>query len=269
LHLNEILLTQIISSCTKGNVNGVGRLRQKGLHNPLGIARLCSMLEAELLEAGCRIEVSNDFHLLDRVKQEVRGDRVGPMHDADVCDFSGERAFWLRLVGLKNETLGIQAYRLDNIDTSLADWLPNYMIGVYMRRKEIMMPSHPQPPRGSVSWKLRGQLVYEGELWQCRTLKSKTVFDKFSRLGLLICTLKWDPDAIWGLAGEKMARFGHVGRMGYTILERGFLRWEWASKDIDPVEYLAVVEREGVEQMVEEMLITAEECRQEQLRKLP
>jgi hypothetical protein len=243
----------------------VSELRQKGLHNPLGIARLCAMLESELLEAGCRVEVSSDFHLLNKIKQEVRGDRIGPMHDADVCDFSGERAFWLRLVDENENTVGIQAYRIDNIDTSLADWLPNYMIGVYMRRREIMMPSHPNPPRGSISWNLRGRLVYEGELWQSRTLKPKTVFDKFARLGLLLCAIKWDPDAHWGLAGEKMARYGHVGRMGYSVLERGFLRWEWASKDIDPVEYLAVLERDGLEQMVEEMLITTEECRLERL----
>ena len=51
-----------------------------------------------------------------------------------------------------------------------------------------------------------------------------------------------------------MAKHGHVGRIGYTILERGFLRWTWASEGIDPVEYLAVIEKLAVEQMVEEML---------------
>jgi hypothetical protein len=225
------------------------------------------MLETELLDCGCRVEVSSDFHLLDKVKQQVRGERIGPMHDADVCDFSGERAFWLRLINREGATVGIQAYRLDTIDTSLADWLPNYMIGVYMRRREIMMPSHPKPPRGSISWGMRGRLVYEGELWQCKTLKPRIVFDKFSRLGLLLCAIKWDPDAHWGLANDKMARHGHVGRMGYTMLERGFLRWEWASGGVDPVEYLAVIQRDGLEQLVEEMLTTTAEYRQVQLPK--
>jgi hypothetical protein len=238
----------------------------KGLHNPLGIARLCAMLEGELLEAGCLVETCSDFHRLDKIKRDLRGERIGPMHDPDVCDFSGERAFWLRLYDANNQTLGIQAYRLDVIDTSLADWLPNYMIGVYMRRRELMMPGQPSPSRGSIAWGIHGKLVYEGELWQARAIKSKNVFDKFSRFGLLLCALKWNPDAIWGLAGEKMARYGHVGRMGYSILERGFLRWEWASKDVDPVEYLAVLQQAGIEQLVEEMILTAEECRQERLR---
>jgi hypothetical protein len=86
------------------------------------------------------------------------------MHDQDVCDFSQERAFWMQLLDSDGQTVGLQAFRCDMIDTSLADWLPNYMIGVYMRRQEIMMPSHPKPPNGSISWKLRGKLVYEGEL---------------------------------------------------------------------------------------------------------
>ena len=231
-------------------------MNHKGLHNPLGIARLCTKLEARLQATGYSVELSSDFHLLDKVKQDLRQSRVGPMHDADVCDFSQERAFWMRLVDAKGQTVGIQAYRCDYVDTSLADWLPNYMIGVYMRREEIMMPSHPKPPRGSVSWRLRGRLVYEGELWIAPPAKGKNVFDSFARLGLLLCVIKWNPDAIWGLASEKVALHGHVGRAGFSVLERGFLRWKWASKDVDTVEYLCAIERAAIEQLGEEMLTT-------------
>jgi hypothetical protein len=268
LHLNEILLTQIISSCTKGTGIGVGSLRQKGLHNPLGIARLCSMLEAELLEAGCRIEVSSDFRLLDRVKQEARGDRVGPMHDADVCDFSGERAFWLRLVNSSNRTIGLQAFRSDEISTNLSDWLPNYMIGVYMRRNELMVPSSTPPTTSSIAKRLSGILVYKGELWLAREVKSKRIFDFFTRLGMLLGYMKWNPTAIWALTSEQMARHGHLGRIGFTTVERGFLRWQWASRDVDPIEYLAVIERDSLEQLVDEMLTTAMECQPARTHKL-
>ena len=239
----------------------------KGLHNPLGIARLIAKLEAKLLATGYRVGVSSDFAQLDKTKLELRKARVGPMHDADVCDFSDERAFWMSLIDSNGQTVGIQAYRCDYVDTSLADWLPNYMIGVYMRREEIMMPSHPKPPRGSISWRLRGRLVYEGELWIAPAAKGKNVFDSFARLGMLLCIVKWNPDAIWGLASEKMANHGHVGRIGYTILERGFLRWEWASKDVDPIEYLAAIPGSAFEQMIEEMLTTESEYQPLQPRK--
>jgi hypothetical protein len=234
-------------------------MRNKGLHNPLGISKLCNKLETQLLAGGYTIALSSDFKHLDKLKQELRQTRIAPMHDDDVCDFSLERAFWMRLIDNAGETVGIQAYRCDYVDTSLADWLPNYMIGVYMRRKEVLMPSHPTPPRSSVSWRLRGNLVYEGELWLAKAVKARNVFDAFTRLGMLLSVIKWNPDAIWGLASEQMARHGHVGRIGYTILERGFLRWQWASKDIDPVEYLAVIDHVAIEQMVEEMLTTEAE----------
>jgi hypothetical protein len=230
----------------------------KGLHNPLGIAKLCAALETQLLSGGYHVELGTDFKFFDKLKMELRHTRVGPMHDEDVCDFSNERAFWVRLLTEEGTTVGLQAYRCDYVDTSLADWLPNYMIGVYMRREELMMPSQARPPSGSISWRLHGRLVYEGELWLAKAVKARNVFDSFARLGMLLCVVKWNPDAIWGLANEQMARHGHVGRIGYTILERGFLRWQWASKDVDPVEYLAAIERPAIGQMIEDMLLAKE-----------
>jgi hypothetical protein len=225
-----------------------------GLQNPLGMVRVCVLLEKELATKGLYISQSTDFQLLNDTRLKFRGDKIGPMHDPKLCDFSKERAFWMGLHDQTGRTVGLQAYRLDYVETSLADWLPNYMIGVYMRRNEVMVPSHPSPPRGSISERLRGKLVYEGELWMDKQIKARQAFDVFTRLGLLLTTVKWNPDAIWGLASEQMAKHGHVGRIGYTILERGFLRWTWASEGIDPVEYLAVIEKPSIEQMVEEML---------------
>ena len=74
------------------------------------------------------------------------------------------------------------------------------------------------------------------------------------RLGLIVAVIKWKPDAIWGLASAQMAGHGHFTRVGYTILERGFLRWQWASDGVDPVEYLVAVELPSLEGMINEML---------------
>jgi hypothetical protein len=194
-----------------------------GLQNPLGMVRVCVLLEKELASKGFYISQSTDFQLLNETRLNSRGGKIGPMHDPNLCDFSKERAFWMGLHDETGRTVGLQAYRLDYVETSLADWLPNYMIGVYMRRNEVMVPSHPSPPRGSISERL-------------------------------LATIKWNPDAIWGLASEQMAKHGHLGRIGFTILERGVLRWTWASDGIDLVEYLAVIEKQSIEQLLDEML---------------
>jgi hypothetical protein len=233
---------------------------KSGLHNPLGLVQLAAQLDGELRTAGFRVEISSEMLQLDQVKLRVRGTRVGPMHDGEVCDFSSERAFWMSLHDASGDTVGIQAYRCDEISTSLADWLPSMMIGVYMRRNEIMMPAPSKHVKSSVAERLSGCLVYEGELWLSKEVKGKRIFDCFTRLGMLLSCIKWNPDAIWALTSEQMARHGHLGRIGFNTIERGFLRWQMASKDIDPVEYLAVIDRDGLKQLVDEMLVTAAEC---------
>lgn len=225
-----------------------------GIKNPLGITNLVTDLIAELRKNGYTVSVSSDMGKLDQTKLAVRGYRVGPMHDAQVCNFDGERAFWMQLEDSDGTAVGLQAFRFDRIDTNLADWLPNYMIGVYMRRQELMVPSHSNAPMGSVAESLSGNLVYHGELWLAKHVKARNVFDSFTRLGLFLSMIKWNPDAIWALTSEQMARHGHLGRIGYTTIERGILRWQWASRDVDSVEYLALVDQKALENIVDEML---------------
>jgi hypothetical protein len=228
-----------------------------GIKDPLGLTHLVTKMVTDLRSNGYSISVSNDLKKLDQTKLAVRGYRVGPMHDPEVCNFDNERAFWMQLEDGDGTPVGLQAFRHDHIDTSLADWLPNYMIGVYMRRQELMVPSHSNAPMGSVAENLRGNLVYHGELWLAKHVKARNVFDSFTRLGLFLSVIKWNPDAIWALTSEQMARHGHLGRIGYTTVERGILRWQWASKDVDSVEYLAVVNQNALENIVHEMLTTS------------
>lgn len=226
----------------------------KGLHNPLGVVMLCAKLQGQLKAAGFQVRTNSDLKTFCDVRLAMRGSAVGPMHDPSVCDFSQERAFWMELVDDDGKTVGMQAYRCDEVSTSLADWLPSYMIGVYMRRKELMVPSAAHPPQGSISETLNGRLVYHGELWLSKTIKARQTIDVFTKLGSLLALLKWNPDAIWALTGYHMATRGYASRMGYPYLERGFLRWQWFSEGVDAVEYLAVASKSYLEQLVEEEL---------------
>jgi hypothetical protein len=228
-------------------------MSRQGIKNPLGLTNLVTEMVNDLSQNGYAVTVSSDMKKLDATKHATRGYRVGPMHDVDVCNFDGERAFWMQLQDDEGKAVGLQAFRFDQIDTSLADWLPNYMIGVYMRRQELMVPSHANAPMGSVAEGLRGSLVYHGELWLDKHVKARNVFDSFTRLGLFLAVIKWNPDAVWALTSEQMARHGHLGRIGYTTIERGILRWQWASRDVDSVEYLAVVDQKAIQNIVDEM----------------
>lgn len=235
-------------------------MKKFGLPNPLGAARVSVMLANELAEAGFTFHTSSDMKAFNHMKVKCRGIPVAPMHYYETAVFTNERAMWTSITNAAGETVGLQAFRCDEIDTNLADWCVTYMIGVYMRRQELMVPTHALPPAGSIAERLTGRLVYHGEIWIDKQIKNRKVFELFVRLGLILALIKWRPEAIWGLASAQMAGHGHFTRVGYPVLERGFLRWQWASEGIDPVEYLVAVERPSLEAMVEEILSTGALC---------
>jgi hypothetical protein len=229
---------------------------QVGLNDPLGTARAIASLHDELLELNFACRVFSDLADFNALKMRLRGERAQPYHDPEICGLTPDREFWMNLIDPQGSTVALQAFRLDTVDTSLADWAPAYTIGLYMRRQELLIPMHASPPKNSIAERLKGRLAFHGELWIDRGVRNRRVADVFGRLGMLISFVKWHPEAIWALASQQMATHGHLTRMGYSHLERGFFRWKWASDGIDSVEWLAVAERTAIEQMVSEMLTT-------------
>jgi hypothetical protein len=51
-----------------------------------------------------------------------------------------------------------------------------------------------------------------------------------------------------------MATHGHFTRVGYNVLERSFLRWQWSTESIGPMEYLVASDKNALELLVDEML---------------
>jgi hypothetical protein len=229
-------------------------MKKAGLSRPLDAALAASRLDSELKALGLTAHASTDMPAFNEAKLKLRGVLPSPMHDHSVCMFGDERAMWMYLTDEKGAMVGLQAFRFDEIDTTLADWCVTYMVGVYMRRQELMVPSHQQPPLGSYSNRLTGKLVYHGEIWIDKQIKNRKVFEHFVKLGLVLTLIKWQPDAVWGLATEQMATHGHFTRVGYNVLERSFLRWQWSTESIGPMEYLVASDKNALELLVDEML---------------
>jgi hypothetical protein len=218
-----------------------------GLNDPLAIVAASTSALEELQAQGFTVKISSDFADYTRAKLAARDKAVSPLFDPLVNDFSNQRAFWMEAVDENGKPAAFQAFRLDEIQTSLSDWCVPYMIGLYMRRQELLVPSHAHPPTGSIATRLRGKLAYQGELWVDKNFRPRSLTDTFSRLGQLLALIKWRPDAIWALTSQSMASHGYANRLGYGYIERGFLRWEWKSDAMEEVEYLMVAERAGIE----------------------
>jgi hypothetical protein len=218
-----------------------------GLVDPMAMVSVCHAAIAEVEAQGFTITTSSDFGFYAQEKKLARDKLVSPMFDPAVNDFSRERAFWMSATSSDGKCAAFQAFRLDTVETSLADWCVPYMIGLYMRRQELLVPSHAQPPIGSAAHKLKGRLAYQGELWVDKSFRPRSLTDTFSRIGQLLALIKWRPDAIWALTSHAMASHGYANRLGYGYIERGFLRWEWVSDGMEDVEYLMVAETAAIE----------------------
>jgi hypothetical protein len=223
------------------------------VEDPFAAIKVCAQLIREIEQLGYSIEVSSHVEQLSEARFEARKEQLTPYFDPTVGTFTPERFFWMKLTSASGAIVALQAYRYDYVDTSLAEWGPSYIIGLYMRRQELLLPLHTDPPRSSISRKLRGKLVYHGEFWISPHIRIRKLLELFSRLGMILSHLKWNPDAIWALCSKTMASHGHPNRMGYPHLEGGFLRWQWTSEENYHVEWLNVAERFSIEQMVNEM----------------
>ena len=61
----------------------------------------------------------------------------------------------MRALDENDETVMLQAYRVDFIDTNLADWSLTWMLGLYHKRSEPVVPTFVRPPTGSQTEKVK------------------------------------------------------------------------------------------------------------------
>jgi hypothetical protein len=229
----------------------------KGISDPLGAAHVAVQLHAKLRLLGLRLTVGNDLAALNNFSLRLRGKPISPYFDPAVAGLPPERAFWMTLENASGKPVGMQAFRLDCVENSLAEWAQVYTIALYMRRQELVVPAEGTMPPTSIAGRISGRLVYQGDLYlENGSARNRNNIELFGKLGLVLTYLKWQPDAVWGLMAHRMATKGTSTRMGFAYIERGVLRWQTTSDGIDPVEWIAISERPALEQLIEQELLT-------------
>jgi hypothetical protein len=227
---------------------------ETGLTDPLRTIIAISALLRQGADQGLSFHLSADFSELARQRQLLRRSDISPMFDPQASRSLSERAFWMSVADTQGKTVGLQAFRLDDADPNLAEWVLGWMMGLYARRREMIVPRAVLPPEHSLSHLIRGRIVYHGELWIDR--HAKGCFPLFPRLGMLLAMVKWQPEAIWALTGQSMATRGHMVRMGYGHLEQSFLTWEWQPEGAEQAEWIGIALRRHLEFSIAEMATT-------------
>jgi hypothetical protein len=227
---------------------------ESGIADPLKTVTAISSLIEQGHDMGLLFKTSSDFSEFQRLRKSLRQGDVSPMFDLSSSRGLAERGFWMCATDAKGEVVALQAFRLDDADPNLAEWVLGWMMGLYARRREMIVPRGVLPPEHSLSHLIRGRVVYHGELWIEK--HSKGCFNVFPRIGMLLALVKWQPEAIWALTGQSMATRGHMVRMGYGHLEQSFLTWEWEPDGAEQAEWIGIAERRHLEFSIAELVAT-------------
>ncbi len=232
-------------------LRGAQQSSQKpGLADPLRTVGAITQLIETGAQMGLSFQISADFVEFAKQRRLARGSEVSPMFDNAVSRDIGDCGFWMSARN-GDEIVALQAFRLDDAQPNLSDWILGWMMGLYAKRREMIIPRQLHTPDHSLASLVRGKVAYHGELWIDK--RSKGCFKVFPRLGMLLALVKWQPDAVWALVGESMATRGHMIRMGYGHLEQSFLMWEWKPEGAETVEWIGIAERRHLEFSIAEM----------------
>lgn len=225
------------------------------LQDPLGAVEVANRLLTQARGWNLDVRLSADFHEFARLRQELRGKVISPMFDPQVSGLDATSGFWMGTWDGEGRCVALNAFRLDHVEPNLAQWALGWMVGLYIRRGELILPSHITPPAATRAEQVRGRVAYHGEAWiDPKNLRVRDAVEVLPLLGMLLAFIKWSPDAIWAVCSEAMAKRGVATRFGYTHLERSFLSWEWLPEGADAVEWLALMERRDLEFLIQERL---------------
>ena len=241
-----------------------------GLMDPLAAGRAISIVDATLMKRGFTATLETDFAAFSALRRKLRsGKPESPVFDPRASALSAKTAFWMSLTDKQGEVVALQAFRADHAEPTLADWALGWMIGVYLKRSELVIPQSISPPETSIAHKLSGTVVYHGELWLKREVRGEPILEPFARLGMLSSYIRWRPKAIWALNSDRIAYYANTTRWGYFHQERGFMRWQFQPDGACQSEWLSVADRDSLERLVRDVVIRRSEYRQDLLLKLP
>jgi len=234
------------------------------LADPLAAARAIASVDATLTKRGFTAALNTDFAAFSALRRKLRsGVPESAMFDPQASAITAKKAFWMSLSDGKGQVVALQAFRADFAEPTLADWALGWMLGVYLKRSELIVPQSIYPPATSIAHKLSGTVVYHGELWLNREVRGDQIVEPFARLGMLSSYIRWRPKAIWALNNDKIAYYANTTRWGYAYQERGFLRWQFQPDGACQSEWLSVADRDSMERLIREVVFRRSEYRQD------
>ena len=87
-------------------------MSQLCVEDPLGTAKVCAALAAEMEQMGFAVNIGADARKFNAAKIATLHKPVSPFFDPDVCNFTPERFFWMKVISASGATAGTSGFQI-------------------------------------------------------------------------------------------------------------------------------------------------------------
>lgn len=205
-------------------------------------------IKRALAARGMHLKFGRDFDFYcEQVDRQTGRSKVMEQFSPDGDMDGAVDAVWICGFDADGELLHTQAMQLHELgEASVADHirraLPRYMV----HSPSVIPASITALPGPKIS-RLRGRVVYHGEMWVAPHLRDMAVASLVNRLGMYWSMKSWDPDSVFGLMSWVLAAQGFGSRIGYMHSEAMTLRWKRSDGNNQHQVWAVFMEREDLD----------------------
>ncbi len=210
-------------------------------------------LTSEIRDSGLKLEFSTDFEELRNVCARLPSKcQVTDVFNPDKFDIGPHNGFWLCGRDSANEIVHIQAMRVDNIMTNLADhWKKSG--DAYRIPTHDVIPDETVYNAAPAAMTIKGSVAYHGEFFispGSEGFRQHKLHGKLSMVAVLTASARFETDYIYGFITRPNVLRGLCAQFGYIHAFPYSVRWKLRGQSEPFDEYLVWTTSEEVAQLV-------------------
>lgn len=214
------------------------------MRNDLDLSRMIAALDTEFSKAGIVVRQRHDVDVFHEVYGMLSGRQSpSPPISKDFVDIDPSNLFWIEATDTDSgSTVAVEAMKRETITTTLSRHLDQH----YRRIYSGIIERH--APAGDM---ISGSIVYHGDLYVRESQRGKGLASKLSRLAILIATMRWNPDFIWGFIDHKKIMRGYGQKIGYWNSQPYGTQYSKEPVGISEKDWLVWMSRSDINYLIE------------------
>lgn len=205
-------------------------------------------IRTALRSKGLHLRIGRDFEFFaDAIRETPGRSRLHSQFDPDGDMHGASDAFWIAGFSEDGDLLHSQALQLQELGgRSIADHIAEYLDQQEPAKPPVFQKSI-RAKAGPHAKRIRGNVVYHGEMWIAEALRDRATASLVNRLGMYMAVREWNPDCIFGLMSWALACNGFGSRIGYMHTEALALTWDRRDQKSQYQVWSVYMERDDIE----------------------